>query len=123
MVLPSLEAAETLSREGIDVTVVNCRFLKPLDEACLARLFPAHSHLLTVEEGTVVNGFGAYVRSAIGDRWSGVSGSSLGLPDRFITHGERSDLLADVGLTPAAIAARVRTQLGVATPRPLRETA
>jgi 1-deoxy-D-xylulose-5-phosphate synthase len=123
MVLPSLEAAESLAREGIDVTVVNCRFLKPLDDACLARLFPAHGHVLTVEEGTVVNGFGAYVRAAIGERWAGVSGSSMGIPDTFVTHGERAELLAEVGLTPEAIAARVRLQLGATAPQPLRETA
>jgi 1-deoxy-D-xylulose-5-phosphate synthase len=123
MVLPSLAAAETLAREGIEVTVVNCRFLKPLDGACLAKLFPAHPHLLTVEEGTVVNGFGAYVRAHVGERWAAVNGRSLGLPDDFVTHGERSELLAEVGLTPEAIAASVRSQLGATVPLPLRETA
>ncbi|HEX7238769.1 MAG TPA: 1-deoxy-D-xylulose-5-phosphate synthase, partial [Longimicrobiaceae bacterium] len=53
MVLPALEAAEALAHDGISVTVVNARFIKPLDEASLARLFPAHTHVLTVEEGTV----------------------------------------------------------------------
>jgi 1-deoxy-D-xylulose-5-phosphate synthase len=123
MVLPSLAAADILAREGVSATVVNARFIKPLDEAVLERLFPAHRNVLTVEEGTVVNGFGSYVRSRIHERWSGVRGGSLGLPDDFVEHGERGELLRDVGLTPEGIAVRVRSLLGPATPQALRETA
>jgi 1-deoxy-D-xylulose-5-phosphate synthase len=123
MVLPALEAAEALAREGLSASVVNCRFIKPVDELCLKRLFPAHALALTVEEGTVVNGFGAFVRAQIGERWPGVRVSSIGLPDGFVSHGERAELLADVGLTPAAIAERARSLLGVAAQQPLRETA
>jgi 1-deoxy-D-xylulose-5-phosphate synthase len=123
MVLPSLAAADLLAAKGIEATVVNCRFIKPLDEACLARLFPAHPALVTVEEGTVVNGFGAYVRSHIADRWPAVQGISLGIPDRFIAHGERAELLEEVGLTPQAIADQVIARFGAAHSRSLRETA
>jgi 1-deoxy-D-xylulose-5-phosphate synthase len=117
MVLPALAAAEQLHRDGVSATVVNCRFVKPLDEAVLERLFPAHGHVLTVEEGTEVNGFGAYVRTRIADRWPGVSGVSMGLPDRFVEHGERHELLAELGLNAEGIATRARALLG----RPLRE--
>ncbi|HET8654350.1 MAG TPA: 1-deoxy-D-xylulose-5-phosphate synthase [Longimicrobiaceae bacterium] len=123
MVLPSLDAAERLAAEGVDATVVNCRFIKPLDEACLARLFPAHGHLVTVEEGTVVNGFGAFVRARIGEEWPQVRSASLGLPDDFVTHGERAELLAELGLDAAGIAERVRARLGTPRPKPLRESA
>jgi 1-deoxy-D-xylulose-5-phosphate synthase len=123
MVLPSLEAASLLAARGIEATVVNCRFLKPLDEKCLASLFPAHRRVVTVEEGTVVNGFGSYVRNYIGERWSGVQGASLGLPDRFVEHGERSELLAEVGLTAAGIAEQVQARIGAGAPPSLRETA
>lgn len=123
MVHPSLAAAETLAQQGIQAAVVNCRFIKPLDEACLARLFPAHALAVTVEEGTVVNGFGAYVRARIGDLWPQVRTISLGLPDAFVEHGERDELLADVGLTAPAIAQRVRTELARADVPRLRETA
>src|SRR5688500_13802080 len=61
MVLPSLAAAQTLAAEGLSITVVNCRFLKPYDEAVLAAIVADHHQLLVVEEGTVVNGFGAYI--------------------------------------------------------------
>jgi len=117
MVLPALAAAEALAAEGIAVTVVNCRFVKPLDDATLAALFPAHGRLLTVEEGTVVNGFGAYVRAYVGERWPEVQGASLGLPDRFVTHGDRAELLSEVGLTPEGIAAAVRALVGRAAMR------
>ena len=123
MVLRSLEAAERLAQEGVNATVVNCRFIKPLDQACLARLFPAHSLVVTVEEGTVVNGFGTYVRARIGEEWPAVRGVSIGLPDGFVGHGERAELLAEVGLTPAAIADRVRAEAARAPGRRLRETA
>jgi 1-deoxy-D-xylulose-5-phosphate synthase len=123
MVLPALEAAERLAQEGVEATVVNCRFVKPLDEATLERLFPAHRRVLTVEEGTVVNGFGAYVRARIGARWPAVEGASLGLPDAFVPHGERADLLAGLGLDAEGIAARAREQVGARVREPLRETA
>jgi 1-deoxy-D-xylulose-5-phosphate synthase len=123
MVLPSLEAANRLAREGVDACVVNCRFIKPLDENCLARLFPRRRAALTIEEGTVVNGFGAFVRARVGESWPEVRVSSMGLPDRFVSHGERGELLAEVGLTPEAIVERARSMLGAPLQRPLRETA
>jgi 1-deoxy-D-xylulose-5-phosphate synthase len=123
MVIPSLAAADLLAAKGVEATVVNCRFIKPLDEACLARLFPAHSSVVTVEEGTVVNGFGAWVRSHIGAHWPTVQGISLGIPDRFVEHGERAELLEEVGLTPAGIAEQVLARFGAAPSRSLRETA
>ncbi|HEX8272777.1 MAG TPA: 1-deoxy-D-xylulose-5-phosphate synthase [Longimicrobiaceae bacterium] len=123
MVLPAMEAAEALAAEGISPTVVNARFIKPLDEDTLARLFPAHTHVLTVEEGTVANGFGAYARARIGEGWPEVRGASLGLPDAFVEHGERAELLAEVGLTAEGIAERARTLLGEAKRKPLLESA
>jgi 1-deoxy-D-xylulose-5-phosphate synthase len=123
MVHPALAAADLLAAEGMQATVVNARFIKPLDEAALARLFPAHTHVLTVEEGTVANGFGAYARARIGEGWPEVRGASLGLPDAFVEHGERAELLAEVGLTAEGIAERARTLLGGAIRKPLRESA
>jgi 1-deoxy-D-xylulose-5-phosphate synthase len=69
-----------------------------------------------VEEGTVVNGFGAYTRAYVAERWPGVHGASLGLPDAFVEHGERGELLAELGLDADGIAARARALLG----KPLR---
>ncbi|CAN5847902.1 1-deoxy-D-xylulose-5-phosphate synthase [soil metagenome] len=123
MVSPSLQAAEQLAARGIDATVVNCRFIKPLDESCLARLFPGHSAALTIEEGTVVNGFGAFVRSRIADQWPEVRTAAMGLPDSFVEHGERGQLLAELGLSAAGIADQAVTILGMSRSLALRETA
>jgi 1-deoxy-D-xylulose-5-phosphate synthase len=101
----------------VSATVVNARFVKPLDEATLERLFPHHTHLLTVEEGTVANGFGTFVRAAVAERWPGVTGGSMGLPDAFVEHGERGEILAQLGLTAEGIAARSRDLMG----KPLRK--
>ncbi|HWA16864.1 MAG TPA: 1-deoxy-D-xylulose-5-phosphate synthase, partial [Gemmatimonadales bacterium] len=61
MVTPAVEAATQLAAEGIDCTVINCRFLKPLDSAMLEILAQQHRTFVTVEEGTIVNGFGAFL--------------------------------------------------------------
>ncbi|HEY0014999.1 MAG TPA: 1-deoxy-D-xylulose-5-phosphate synthase [Longimicrobium sp.] len=119
MVIPAVAAAEALQREGVSATVVDCRFIKPLDERTLERLFPGHGYVLTVEEGTEVNGFGAFVRRYVADRWPGVRGATMGLPDAFVEHGERAELLEELGLTPEGIAARARELLG----KPLRKLA
>ena len=119
MVLPAVAAADVLQREGIAATVVDCRFIKPLDEATLERLFPRHKFVLTVEEGTEVNGFGAFVRRHISDRWPNVRGACMGMPDAFVEHGERAELLGELGLTTEGIAARARDLLA----KPLRKLA
>ena len=104
MVLPSLAAAETLAAEGLDVTVVNCRFLKPYDEVTLAAMLADHKQILVVEEGTVVNGFGAFM-SAV-DRAARLVGprAAHGVPDRVIHAASRARQLAACGLDAAGIA-------------------
>jgi len=123
MVTPSLEAADILARDGISASVVNCRFIKPLDEVTLERLFPAHDTVLTIEEGTVVNGFGTYVRGRIHERWSGVRSASLGMPDAFMEHGSRKSLLRSIGLDAEGIAERARSLVGTAAPARVLESA
>ena len=111
MVLPALEAARDLAKEGVEVTVVNCRYMKPFDELTLDAILANHRRILTVEEGTVVNGFGAFMASVIGRRDSGVRVSVLGVPDRIIYAASRKKQLAQCGLDPAGIASRVRALL------------
>jgi 1-deoxy-D-xylulose-5-phosphate synthase len=116
VVAPSLEAASALAKRGISATVVNCRFLKPYDRELLADLLRKHDAVLTVEEGSRVNGFGAFLTREILDdpelRFPARFGT-LGLPDRFIEHGSREVLLADVGLDPEGIAKRAAELIGV----------
>ena len=111
MVLPSLEAAESLAPSGIDVTVVNCRFLKPYDALTLAGVLADHKQILVVEEGTIVNGFGALMTRVIEQLDHTVRVGTHGVPDCLIEQAPRKAQLAAVGLDAAGIARRVRAQL------------
>ena len=108
MVLPSLAAAALLAAEGLSVTVVNCRYLKPYDELTLAALVADHRQLLVVEEGTVVNGFGAYMASVVATMDPAVRVIAHGVPDRIIYAASRARQLAVCGLDVAGIVERVR---------------
>ena len=108
MVGTSLAAAERLAADGLDVTVVNCRFLKPHDEVTLAAILAHHRQLLVVEEGTVVNGFGAYMSAIVERHDSTVRVHTHGVPDRIIYSASRAKQLASLGLDAAGIADRVR---------------
>ncbi len=108
MVLPSLDAASALAGEGFDITVVNCRFLKPYDTLTLAALVADHRSLLVVEEGTVVNGFGAMIAAEVERLDHTVRVVAHGVPDRIIPAAPRARQLAATGLDAAGIADRVR---------------
>ena len=108
MVNESLSAADALGTEGLDVTVVNCRFLKPYDEVTLAALLVGHKLVVTVEEGTVLNGFGAYLARIVESQEPSVRVVALGVPDRIIVSASRSRQLASCGIDASGIAARVR---------------
>jgi 1-deoxy-D-xylulose-5-phosphate synthase len=108
MVAPSLAAADTLAADGLHITVVNCRYLKPYDEVTLAAVLADHKQILIVEEGTVVNGFGAFMAAAIARYDSSVRVAVHSVPDRIIHAAPRARQLAMCGLDVAGIAARVR---------------
>jgi 1-deoxy-D-xylulose-5-phosphate synthase len=108
MVLPSVAAADALAADGLNVTVVNCRYLKPYDEVTLAAVLADHKQILIVEEGTVVNGFGAFMAAVISRYDSSVRVAVHGVPDRIIHAAPRARQLAMCGLDAAGITARVR---------------
>jgi len=108
MVNPALEAAASLAVEGFDPTVVNCRFIKPYDALTLSAILADHRHLLVVEEGTVINGFGAYMAAIVQRLEPGVRVVVHGVPDRIIPAASRARQLAMTGLDAAGIAERVR---------------
>ena len=108
MVEPSIAAAGALAAEGLDVTVVDCRFLKPHDEVTLAAILATHRQILVVEEGTVVNGFGSYISVVIGQHDPAVRVAVHGVPDRIIHAASRRRQLALTGLDADGIADRVR---------------
>ncbi|HET7566290.1 MAG TPA: 1-deoxy-D-xylulose-5-phosphate synthase [Gemmatimonadaceae bacterium] len=108
MVLPSLAAADALAADGFDVTVVNCRFLKPYDEVTLHAIVASHKQVLVVEEGTIVNGFGARMTEVIEAIEPSVRVAVHGVPDVFIEQAPRKRQLALTGLDAAGIASKVR---------------
>ena len=112
MVAPSLAAGEAL-----DATVVNMRFIKPLDLAMVRELAATHDALVTVEEGCIMGGAGAAVAEALSAEGIVKPLLLLGLPDRFIDHGDVAQLLAGCGLDGAGIAASIRKRFGKEEPR------
>jgi 1-deoxy-D-xylulose-5-phosphate synthase len=106
----ALGAAERLAEEhGIEPTVADARFAKPLDAELLERLAVEHDLLVTVEENVLAGGFGSAVLEHLADR--DLTGRTrvlrFGLPDDYVTHGKPTLLRDEVGLTPAAVAERV----------------
>ncbi|MDH4037365.1 MAG: 1-deoxy-D-xylulose-5-phosphate synthase [Candidatus Krumholzibacteria bacterium] len=105
MVAPCVAAAVALGSRGINAGVVNARFVKPLDSELLDQLAAGDALIITVEDNVLAGGFG----SAVNEYWVEhhhdlVNVRNLGLPDRFIEHGDRDGLLAEAGLSAEAIA-------------------
>jgi 1-deoxy-D-xylulose-5-phosphate synthase len=106
----ALGAAEELAAEhGVDPTVADARFAKPLDEELVERLAAEHDVLVTVEENVLAGGFGSAVLEHLADRdlLRDTRVLRFGLPDRYVTHGKPALLREEVGLTPEAVADRV----------------
>jgi 1-deoxy-D-xylulose-5-phosphate synthase len=100
MVYPSLKAAENLDKDGIAATVVNVRFVKPLDEELIVELATSNRVILTVEEAYLAGGFGSAVIELLEGKGllDKVKIVRMGVPDRIITHGDPKLLLAKYGL-------------------------
>jgi 1-deoxy-D-xylulose-5-phosphate synthase len=112
----ALEAADVLAEGGLDVTVADARFAKPLDAELLAVLAADHDLLVTVEEGVLAGGFGSAVWEALNDRGSALPRIlRVGLPDRYVTHGKPALLHAEVGFTGKAIAQRIEAAIAAGT--------
>ena len=105
----ALAAADLLAEHGIEPTVADARFAKPLDADLMRRLAAEHDLLVTIEENVLAGGFGAAVIEELVDR--DALGEArvlrLGLPDRYVTHGKPALLRDEVGLTPEKVARRV----------------
>jgi len=97
--------------ENLDATLVNMRFVKPLDEAVIVEMAESHDLLVTVDENVVAGGAGSAVNEVLAARAIPQLVANLGLPDRLLQHGERDDMLADAGLTSEDIEASIRSYL------------
>ena len=106
MLAPALAAAEEL-----DATVANMRFVKPIDRELILQLAAEHSLLVSVEENVLIGGAGAEVARVLEDAGSTVNFVRIGLPDRFIDHGDQALLLAETGLDKNGILQKVHSCL------------
>jgi 1-deoxy-D-xylulose-5-phosphate synthase len=113
--LPALGALA----DELDATLVNLRFVKPLDEALLVELARSHARVVTVEDGCVAGGAGSAIAEALAAHGVRASLLHLGLPDRFLAHGSRDEVLAAAGLDPASLRRAVLEFIGprVAAPK------
>ncbi|MBD1889593.1 1-deoxy-D-xylulose-5-phosphate synthase [Coleofasciculus sp. FACHB-SPT9] len=108
MVYPAMQAAEILSEHGIEATVVNARFAKPLDTELILPLAQQIGRVVTLEEGCIIGGFGSAVAESLLDNHLMVPITRLGVPDVLVDHATPEQSMAELGLTPAQIAERVR---------------
>jgi 1-deoxy-D-xylulose-5-phosphate synthase len=126
MVYPSVEAGELLAKQGVQATVVNARFVKPLDEELFTKLARETQLIVTVEDAYLAGGFGSAVlelleANGLADH---VRVVRMGVPDEIIPHGDPKVLLGQFGLDATGIAKRVTDTLNaLADPRPGRITA
>lgn len=112
MVEPSLRAAEDLAKKGIEASVVNARFAKPIDSELICELASRSGKLLTVEEGSLMGGFGSAVLECLDANGIRASVRRLGIPDAFIEHASREALLEKLGLTARGISETAQSFLG-----------
>ncbi len=96
MATVALQAADVLAAEGIDLTVVNARFVKPLDTALILDLASRHERLVTIEDHTVLGGFGSAVAESLAG--TGRPLHLIGVPDEFVEHADRGEQMALYGL-------------------------
>ncbi len=106
----TLLAPALAAGDEIDATVANMRFVKPIDTDLIGELAGNHSLLVTLEENAVIGGAGSEVERVLAERGLNVPVLRLGLPDRFIDHGEQGQLLAELGLDKDGIVHAVRSR-------------
>jgi len=108
MVYPALQTAEILSEHGIQATVINARFVKPLDTELILPLAQRIGRVVTLEEGCLMGGFGSAVIEALMDNNILVPVKRIGVPDKLVDHAKPDESKADLGLTSPQIAEQVR---------------
>jgi 1-deoxy-D-xylulose-5-phosphate synthase len=105
-------AIRDLKKEGIDPAHYDMRFVKPLDEAMLHEVFSTYSKVVTVEDGTVVGGFGSAILEFMNEHGYKADVKILGIPDRLVEHGTPKQLYDEIGIDAEAIKATVRKMVG-----------
>ena len=115
MVYPAMAAAENLEKAGIESTVINGRFVKPLDSELIIALTKSRRLIVTVEEAYLAGGFGSAVMELLEENLllDKIKVVRMGVPDRIVTHGDPKLLLAKYGLDADGIYSRIRETLEI----------
>lgn len=108
MVYPTMQVAQILSEHGIEATVINARFAKPLDTELILPLAKQIGRVVTLEEGCLMGGFGSAIAESLLDNNVVVPVMRIGVPDVLVDHATPDQSMAELGLTPPQIAERVR---------------
>ena len=109
MVKNALEARKILLEEGINPTIVNARFLKPIDKELLDRLFKDHKKVVTIEDNVITGGFSTNINKFIIDNKCDIDIINIALPEEFIPHGSVDEIYNSVGLSPIKIAEKIKS--------------
>jgi 1-deoxy-D-xylulose-5-phosphate synthase len=112
MVAPAMATAGLLQEKGVRATVVNARFLRPLDECLLMPLAQRISRVVTMEEGALPGGFGAALVEALSDKGIESSVFRIGIPDLLVDHATPEQSKEALGLTPPQMAERILGHFG-----------
>ena len=122
MVNPALATADLLKQAGQSATVVNARFLRPLDQALIHPLCRRIKRVVTMEEGALAGGFGAAVLESLSDQDINVSMLRLGIPDQLVDHATPQQSLESLGLTPAQMTVRIQERFGLGVQAGLKDS-
>jgi 1-deoxy-D-xylulose-5-phosphate synthase len=117
MVYSAMQTAEILSEHGIEATVVNARFAKPIDRELIAPLAKQIGRVVTLEEGCLPGGFGSAIAEALLDLGVAVPIQRIGIPDVLVDHAKPDESFVSLGLTPSQIAEQIR-QADATSPQP-----
>lgn len=111
MISNAILARELLLSKAISPTIINARFIKPLDTEMLKQILSTHSLLLTIEDGQVLGGFGSAIAEFITQNKYNTRLKILGIPDIFVEHGKQDELLANLGLDPFGITKAISVEI------------
>lgn len=109
MVKKALNVREILLKDNINPTIVNARFLKPMDENLLHELLKNHSKVVTIEDNVVSGGFGSRINKfVIDNNYNNIKIENIGIPDKFVEHGNVDELFETIGMSDEQIAQRIK---------------
>ncbi len=112
MVQPSIEAANLLLKKGIEASIVNARFVKPIDKELISQMAKEHELIVTLEENALMGGFGSAVLECLSENsLLPKKVIRIGIPDRFIEHGSQNILRKEIGLDPESIYEKIYSEL------------